>query len=287
MVDQCGDRELQVDERFELLGLRVSISGSAAVSRIFNCGLGAFSIPSATSDMDVTYSVVGNGPYRVLRHGNAYATESVTSSDLLYDIEKDVILELQHRNPSLFFVHAGVIASRGRASLLVAESGGGKSTSTWALLHNGYEYLSDELAPIDVDTRRVHPYPHALCLKRTPPGPYSLPLATMHLERTRHIPTSALPAVVIHEPCPIDAIFLLQFDPTARSPSLRRLSSAEAAARVYVNALNALAHCNNGLDAVLNIATHARCYALATAGLPETCDVITSVIRQEGAIGSK
>jgi hypothetical protein len=268
-----------IDEHFELLGLRISITANAAVTRIFGRIFEAFAEPTARRGADIAYLVADDRPHRVLRNGTTFS-ESVTFSDLLYDIEKDVILELQYRNPSLLFIHAGVVAWQGRASLLVAESGGGKSTSTWGLINDGYAYLSDELAPIDVDGGRVYPYPHALCLKCTPPGPYPLPLETMHLERTRHVPTSVLPAPTIHEPCPIDAVFLLQFDPATPSPSLRRLSSAEAAARVYINALNALAHYNNGLDAVLDIATRARCYALRTAGLPETCDLISSVIEQ-------
>ena len=30
---------------------------------------------------------------------------------------------------------------------------------TWALSHHGFRYLSDELAPIDPGTLRVHPFP--------------------------------------------------------------------------------------------------------------------------------
>jgi len=56
--------------------------------------------------------------------------------------------------------------------------------------------------------------------------------------------------------------------------------AGEAAARLYVNALNALAHSDGGLDAVLHVASSARCFTLTTAGLPETCELVGSVLKQ-------
>ena len=49
--------------------------------------------------------------------------------------------------------------------LLAGASGNGKSTTAWALLHRGFQYLSDELAPLDLSAMTVHAFPHALCLK--------------------------------------------------------------------------------------------------------------------------
>ena len=203
-----------------------------------------------------------------------------TQGDLLYEVEKDIVIELQRRNPQLFFMHSGAIAWQGRASLFVAESGGGKSTTTWAMLHHGYGYLSDEIAPIALDELQVHPYPHALCLKRLPPS-YPLPAATMRLERTMHVPVQALPAPMVSEPCPLDAIFLLRHDPTATEPSLRQLTAGRPQ---HVCSSTRSTHWripNGGLDAVLHIASNARCYALTTAALPETCELVGSVLKQD------
>ena len=188
------------------------------------------------------------------------------------------MLEVQRRNPRLFFIHSSAIAWQGRASLFVGESGRGKSTLCWAMLHHGFEYLSDELAPIALDGLEVLPYPHALCLKRLPPS-YPLPASAMQLYRTLHVPVEALPVPVVSQPCPLDAIFLLRYDSGATEPLLRRLTAGEAAARLFVNALNALAHSNGGLDAVLHIASQTRCYALTTAGLPETCELVGPVVK--------
>ncbi len=243
--------------------------------------MGALASNEASSAPNLAYTISAKRPYKVYRRAHDDTIVSSSRSDLLYDLEKDVIFEVQHLRSELYFLHSAVIAWQGRASLFVAESGGGKSTTTWALLHHGYEYLSDEVAPIALDTLHVLPYPRALVLKRSPPAPYVLPAETMRLSWSLHIPTTALPARVAVGACPLDAIFLLQHDPAVREPSLQPISAAEAAARLFVHSLNALAHPNMGLDAVLRIASHARCYALTTARLPETCELVGSVLKKK------
>lgn len=52
-------------------------------------------------------------------------------------------------------VHAAVIEHGGRAALLPAPPGSGKSTLCAALVHRGWRLLSDELALIDMDTGQV------------------------------------------------------------------------------------------------------------------------------------
>ena len=276
---------LSFSDQFNILGQRVRIRcSSRAAARLLSTNLGAFEANEGNVAPDLDYTITGTQPFNVLRAGRAAVAHAADAGDLLYEIEKDIVIELQRRNPRLFFMHSGAIAWQGRASLFVAESGGGKSTTTWAMLHHGYGYLSDEIAPIALDELQVHPYPHALCLKRLPPS-YSLPAITMRLNRTLHVPAHELPAPIVGEPCPLDAIFLLRHDPTATEPSLRRLTAAEAAARLFVHALNALAHSNAGLDAVLHITSNARCYALTTAALPETCELVGSVIRDLSVSG--
>jgi ABC-type cobalamin/Fe3+-siderophores transport system ATPase subunit len=76
-----------------------------------------------------------------------------------------------------------VLAFGHETVMLVGESGSGKSTTTWALLHHGCRYFSDELGPVDLQTGTVYPYPHALCLKDVPLKPYPLPRNTLYTAR--------------------------------------------------------------------------------------------------------
>jgi hypothetical protein len=100
----------------------------------------------------------------------------------------------------------------------------------------------------------------------------------MNLGRTIHVPAIALPGPLSEQPLPLGAVFLLSYQPGLSAPELKSIGAAEASARVYVTALNALAHADRGLTAVLRIVQHAPCFTLASAGLPETCAVIRAAL---------
>jgi hypothetical protein len=69
----------------------------------------------------------------------------------------------EHARESLF-IHAGVVAWRGRAILLPGPSYAGKSTLVRSLLGLGAAYYSDEFAAIDSDGF-VQPFPRPLTLR--------------------------------------------------------------------------------------------------------------------------
>ena len=200
------------------------------------------------------------------------------ADELLLCFEEDLTLELQRVRANLYFLHAAALEWAGKAYLFVAPSGSGKSTTTWALLHHGFGYLSDELGPVDLNTLKVHPYPHALCLKAEPPTAYPLPGKILRTTRTLHIPPDTLPSKVSADPLPIAALFFLQYSPEASSPTVQPLSKAEAGVRLFANALNPLAHPREGLEGALTIVTASACFRLITADLPSTCRLVQTTL---------
>jgi len=197
---------------------------------------------------------------------------------LLFHFEQDLTVELQKRRSDLYFLHAAALEREGRAVLLVAESGGGKSTTTWALLHHGFRYASDELAPIDLSSGRLHGFPHALCLKAEPPTPYPLPGGVLRTSRSLHVPVDLLPSALAPSPLPLDAVVFLRYQPELDRPAIRPVSAAEATARLYVQALNPLAHPGDGIDAALQVVTGARCFGLQSGGLGATCELVVRTL---------
>ena len=196
--------------------------------------------------------------------------------DFLHQLECEVVVSLQRQCADLFFVHAACVEFRRAAHLFVAESGTGKSTTTWALLHHGFRYLSDELAPIGLTNLHVYAYPHALCLKQCPPEPYDLPAEAIYTTRTIHIPTRCMPRADMSRTCPLAALWFLTYDRSARDPSIAEITPAEASARLYTNALNQLAHSNSGLDAAVTVAKSIPSFVLVSADLAATCKLICS-----------
>lgn len=76
---------------------------------------------------------------------------------LLQWLRGDIDFQIALRSRHGLFVHAGVVAWRGRAIVIPGRSGSGKTRLVEELVRRGAEYYSDEFAVID-DAGSVHPY---------------------------------------------------------------------------------------------------------------------------------
>lgn len=194
--------------------------------------------------------------------------------ELLYRLEGDVLIQLQTLRPELLFLHAAVLESNGSAHLFVGESGAGKSTLCWGLVRGGLGYLSDELAPVDPSSWCVYPYPHAICLKRDPPKGFEISTrdrfvtsrgAHVMIRGLTHRSTGAVPA---------GNVFVVEYSASNNVPSMRRLSAAEAVARIYPGVLNALAHERAGMGVLSRLVGTRKCWHVQAAGLGATRDLV-------------
>ena len=229
-----------------------------------------------------SYEISGSLPDARIHRGGHVVGSAEDEYDLLYGFEKDLTIELQHHRSNLLFVHAAALCRDGRVVLITAPSGTGKSTTAWGLLHQGFDYLSDELAPIDLETMTVHPYPHALCLKTEPPPPYPLPPDVLTTAWTKHVDPESLPGAIVTKPMPVTTVILLSREPGCPEPRIQPVTPAAAAAQIYSNSLNLLAHDNQGLDAVVRVARHSRCYQLTAGDLESTCRLIAGTVASDG-----
>jgi hypothetical protein len=203
--------------------------------------------------------------------------------EFLFLFEKDLTIQLELMRRDLYFLHAAALGSSGRAFLLVAPSGNGKSTITWALLHHGFRYLSDELAPLNLTKLEVQPYPHAICLKEKPPAPYDLPDQAVRTVSTVHVPIPQLPGGAIYNPMTVTAVFFLEYRSGRNPPIVRRVSRAESAARLFANALNPLAHAEDGLAGAVAIAQRVPSFQLRSGELRPTCELIAAALQSAAA----
>jgi hypothetical protein len=109
-------------------------------------------------------------------------------------LDQQLRLFIAAEAPGVIFVHAGVVASDGRAIVIPGASFSGKTTLVQALVEQGADYYSDEYAVIDPEGL-VHPYPRRLSI-RSEDG---APLMEQHVSELGGVAaqTSAEPAIVV------------------------------------------------------------------------------------------
>ncbi len=111
----------------------------------------------ASSKVDVLYSYVVGGPngggrvrrYHLLYEDSTLVARSHEPQDLVDAFERRSRRTLAALVTEPVFVHAGVVAWKGRAILLPGASLAGKSTLVRELVRAGATYYSDEFAPLD------------------------------------------------------------------------------------------------------------------------------------------
>lgn len=123
------------------------------------------SVPSPVIEADHRMAIIGNdqGTYEVNVDGAAIA-QAIPLDLALEVLESQVHARVALNAQELVFVHAGVVAHRGRAIVLPGTSFAGKTSLVAALVRAGATYYSDEFAPLDADGL-VYPYAKPLSLR--------------------------------------------------------------------------------------------------------------------------
>ena len=139
--------------------------------------------------------------------------------------------------------------------------------------------MSDELAPIRLTDNHVEAYPHSLCMKSKPIGRYPLPAGFVDASTTLHVPVEEIPAKTVNFPVPLRFIvFLAGEDDNNQKPFINKIEPGEAAARLYANSLNQLAHPRVGLSAVAELAQSIPCYAMHRGSITESTRLLGSLM---------
>ncbi len=205
--------------------------------------------------------------------------ETQDRGDFLFQFEQHLVVQLQLARPELFFLHSAIVEFQHRGIALIAPSGSGKSTTTWGLLHEGFQYLTDEMSGIHLDTLEISPFSHAVSLKKPPPAPYPLPDGAIKTSRAYNIPVDQLPGKLYKQPLKLDTILYVKYSPDYQQAEISPVGTAESCSQLYTNSLNPLSHNQDGLDAAMQIAQNTRAFALKTCDLQSSCLFIKDFLK--------
>ncbi len=229
-------------------------------------------------------SLLARREYAVSGDGHELWTTRKTNEVLPY-VEWGVNWRVIATRPEYLQIHAAALARSGHGLIMAAESGFGKTTLAAGLLARGWQYLSDEFALIDPDDLRIHPFPKALCVKN---GSFpvmerlGLPVWRRHYVKALkgevgYVNPLAGGRAVAARACPARLIVFPRYAENTR-PRLYPISRAQAAFELARHALNRNVHGARAASILSDLARGARCYALDSGPIRETCDELERLI---------
>ena len=207
--------------------------------------------------------------------------------DLIYHLTDRIVFHLADKAQGVHCLHAAAVAKGGRALVIPANSGAGKSTFTTWLCANGFDYLTDELILIDSE-RQLHGLARPIQIK--PHGIDAVQELIIDQEKVQPgkfanaLPVSCVGGKVSDELQHQLALFVFPQYKKGADYSFAKLSSAEAGMRLMANHVNARNLEGHGFREMMDIIRNTPCYALEYGGfttLPDDfADQIESLLNQ-------
>jgi hypothetical protein len=239
----------------------------------------------------VVYSLLaapnaGGEPRYQLRRGHQQLIESHDPShlvaQLLWQISGDTVeLATGH-----LLIHAGaIVAPAGGAVLVLGESGSGKTTLVAALVQEGFGYLSDEAAAIDLTTGLVQPWPRPLGFKQ---GARSLErFSTLFgsvagespTDDELHIGVGRIRPAAVAEACHVRHV-LDHCYRSGAATSVEPLSRAEALVRMGSAAPRLRHEGDRGLGVLADVMRGASAYSLVSGDLDQAIGAVRELVRR-------
>jgi hypothetical protein len=221
----------------------------------------------------------GIGELKVLRTVEGHSVKGLI--DLEYDrsvetlfpyLRREVLLFFARARPDLLWLHSGAVRDNRGAILICGMSGAGKSTLVTELCKRGWKLLSDEAAPIRINTKEVMPFPQ-MPRRRVYRGRTLTEdeLGSLEFEEIE-IPA----ADVSREGAEIRAIVFPSFE--MKSPAaLTRLTPGDAALETIRNVVNFADLKAVAVAAASSMARSIPCYSLTYSDGSEAASLIDSL----------
>jgi hypothetical protein len=110
-----------------------------------------------------------NSSYNIKAISKRYNLEYILNGPLQTDVYLSLFSPVLYEAKEYFLIHAGSLSTPdGRSLFISAPSGFGKTTTTRELCKQGFKLLSDELAPLNLKTGMIYPYPRGMGVIKGP-----------------------------------------------------------------------------------------------------------------------
>lgn len=237
--------------------------------------------PSEETEVDYLYSIrVGGeeGRKRTRRYHLLYADAAQLGrtfewGQLLDAFEKDLELFVGERAHGRVFIHAGVVAWKGKAILLPGRSLAGKSTLVAELVRAGATYFSDEFAILD-EQGLVHPFRRPISLRiGADPG------------ASKYTPDGVSGAPGPMEPLPVACVLVTSYRSGARFRP-QPLSPGTACLELLQHTLSARVQPELVLPVLQAVTQDARCYKTLRSQASEVAPAVLALAEDVTVVAS-
>jgi len=203
-------------------------------------------------------------------------------------VEWGVNFALAKRLHCYLLLHSGVVEMGGRAVVIPAMPGSGKSTLTVALSQRGFRLLSDEFGVVRLSDSRLLPLLRPAALKNESIDVISrfAPDAILgpRFPKTRkgtvaHLALDASTVDERHTPAQPAVVVFPRYDPTVEF-ELDSVPKARAFGRLAVNSFNYEVLGPDAFDALGRLVALSDCYELRYSDLDRAIDAITLFVRR-------
>ncbi len=221
-------------------------------------------------DQGVVLTVSGDQTeWQLIDHASGMTRAPKTAGGLIYQLTDRIVHHVANEANKHHCLHAGAVSHAGRALVMPAASGCGKSFLTLWLVSQGFEYITDEMVLID-DASGIDGIARPIQIKTR--GLQAVDSLIDSLEniyegiQSNAVPVSCLrgrvTALERHE---LGIILFPEFKPGA-GYSFSRLSASTAGLKIMGNHINARNLVGHGFSSVMELVRASPCYALEYGG---------------------
>ena len=197
-------------------------------------------------------------------------------NDVVYALKVSAINMLMDVRADLLWVHAGAVTRQAGAVLFPGSYGRGKSTLATSLCARGWQYLSDDLAPIDLVAERVYPFPQAPRLREHQGK--ELPRESLN-ELTKN-EVLLDPGVIGKRSAKIRALIFPEFSLNGAT-ELVVYSKSMAVLGLIQNAVNFNVHNSETVTRLCGLVEKLPTYSLPFSDAKKACDLIDDILKAD------
>ncbi len=184
--------------------------------------------------------------------------------------------------PEFLQLHAGAVVKDGKAVLVPAEHGHGKTTLITNLIHNGYKCLADDIVLLNTDTLSLYSFPRCFMVK----GDGIRMLDEINVQGHRHgyycehrdilyLNPAAVNGSLIEKAEPY-AIIDLEYNPNSKS-ELKHLSMPQTCMFLMKRSINLKDYKRKGVAALTGLARRSKCYSFRINNIKDAVKLLSQI----------